>query len=202
MPAQPIDEGVGVSDIAATTGGLPVQDNETALLDSGESRSQNIEITFPLADGRVKWIRFTQYLYSAEGESTIEGLVEDITELKQAELALREFNETLEERVRERTAELEEVNAQLESFTYSVSHDLRAPLRGISFFAEMLLKDKASELDATAQDYLYRINDAASLMNTLIENLLEYSRLSKANLPLKAVSDTFNPDNPRQSATI
>ena len=157
-------------------------------LDSGESRSQNIEITFPLADGRVKWIRFTQYLYSAEGESTLEGLVEDITELKQAELALREFNETLEERVRERNAELEEVNAQLESFTYSVSRDLRAPLRGILFFAEMLLKDKASELEATAQDYLSRINDAASLMNTLIENLLEYSRLSKANLPLKAVS--------------
>ncbi|MEG4517693.1 MULTISPECIES: ATP-binding protein [unclassified Microcoleus] len=157
-------------------------------LDSGESRSQNIEITFPLADGRVKWIRFTQYLYSAEGESTIDGLVEDITELKQAELALREFNETLEERVRERTAELEEVNAQLESFTYSVSHDLRAPLRGISFFAEMLLQDRTSELDSTAQDYLYRINDAATLMNTLIENLLEYSRLSKANLPLKAVS--------------
>ncbi len=157
-------------------------------LDSRESRSQNLEITFPLADGRVKWIRFTQYLYSAEGESTIEGLVEDITQLKQAELALREFNESLEDRVRERTAELEEVNAQLESFTYSVSHDLRAPVRGILFFAEMLLKDKASELEATAQDYLYRINDAASLMNTLIENLLEYSRLSKANLPLKAVS--------------
>ncbi|MEG4021218.1 ATP-binding protein [Microcoleus sp. S13C4] len=157
-------------------------------LGSGESRSQNIEITFPLADGRVKWIRFTQYLYSVEGETTIEGLVEDITELKQAELALREFNETLEERVRERTAELEEVNAQLESFTYSVSHDLRAPLRGILFFAEMLLKDKGNELDATAQDYLSRINDAASLMNTLIENLLEYGRLSKANLPLQAVS--------------
>ncbi len=157
-------------------------------LDSGESRSQNLEITFPLADGRVKWIRFTQYLYSAEGESTIEGLVEDVTELKVAELALREFNETLEERVRERTAELSEANAQLESFTYSVSHDLRAPLRGISFFAEMLLQDSASELDATAQDYLYRIKGAASLMNTLIENLLEYSRLSKANLPLKAVS--------------
>ncbi|MEP6498405.1 ATP-binding protein [Microcoleus vaginatus] len=157
-------------------------------VDSGESRCQTLEITFPLADGRVKWIRFTQYLYSAEGESTIDGLVEDITELKQAELALREFNETLEERVRERTAELQEVNAQLESFTYSVSHDLRAPLRGISFFAETLLQDRTSELDATAQDYLYRINEAASLMNTLIENLLEYSRLSKAKLPLKAVS--------------
>jgi signal transduction histidine kinase len=135
-------------------------------LDSGESRSQNLEITFPLADGRVKWIRFSQYLYSAEGESTIEGLVEDVTELKQAELALREFNETLEDRVRERTAELEEVNAQLESFTYSVSHDLRAPLRGISFFAEMLLKDKVRDLDASAQNYLYRITDAASLMNS------------------------------------
>ena len=61
-------------------------------LDSGESGSQNLEITFPLADGRVKWIRFSQYLYSAEGESTIEGLVEDVTELKQAELALRQFN--------------------------------------------------------------------------------------------------------------
>jgi signal transduction histidine kinase len=52
----------------------------------------------------------------------------------------------------------------------------------------MLLKDKVTDLDASAQDYLYRITDAASLMNTLIENLLEYSRLSKANLPLKAVS--------------
>lgn len=101
---------------------------------------------------------------------------------------MREFNETLEERVRERTAELEEVNAQLESFTYSVSHDLRAPLRGISFFAEMLLKDRASDFDATAQDYLYRISSSASLLNTLIANLLEYSRLSRANLPLKAVS--------------
>ncbi|MEG3847439.1 ATP-binding protein [Microcoleus sp. herbarium19] len=156
--------------------------------DSGESRSPNLEITFPLADGRVKWIRLSQYLYSAEAESTIEGLVEDVTELKAAQVALREFNQTLEQRVRERTAELSEVNAQLESFTYSVSHDLRAPLRGILFFAEMLLKDSACDLDATAQDYLYRIGDAATLMNTLIANLLEYSRLGRANLPLKAVS--------------
>ncbi|MEG4441909.1 hypothetical protein QUB47_06360 [Microcoleus sp. AT9_B5] len=72
-----------------------------------------------MSDGRVKWIWFTQYLYSAEGESTIEGLVEDVTELKQAELALRQFNETLEDGVRERTAELEEVNAQLQRSTSS-----------------------------------------------------------------------------------
>ncbi|MEG4497829.1 hypothetical protein QUB05_06400 [Microcoleus sp. F10-C6] len=65
---------------------------------------------------------------------------------------------------------------------------MRAPVRGILFFGEMLLKDRVSDFDATSQDYLSRITDAASLMNTLIENLLEYSRLSKANLPLKAVS--------------
>ncbi|MEG4805420.1 ATP-binding protein [Microcoleus sp. ARI1-B5] len=156
--------------------------------DSGNSGPQTLEITFPVADGRVKWIRLSQYLNSAEAESTIEGLVEDVTELKAAQVALREFNETLEERVRERTAELEEVNAQLESFTYSVSHDLRAPLRGILFFAEMLLKDSARDLDATAQDYLSRISSSATLMNTLIENLLEYSRLGRTNLPLKPVS--------------
>lgn len=157
-------------------------------LDSIESRSQKREITFRLKDDRVKWIRLTQYVNNTEGESTIEGLVEDITELKQAELALRELNETLEERVRDRTAELQELNAELESFTYSVSHDLRAPLRGILFFAEMLVKDSVNHLDAEAQDYLYRISQSATLMNTLIDNFLEYSRLGRANLPLKSVA--------------
>jgi signal transduction histidine kinase len=94
----------------------------------------------------------------------------------------------LEQRVAERTAELQETNAELESFSYSVSHDLRAPLRSIQSFAQVLLEDYAERLDAVGQDCAQRIVAAAKRMDTLTEDLLAYSRISRAAVELKPVS--------------
>ena len=94
----------------------------------------------------------------------------------------QELNATLERRVAERTAELEAMVEQLEAFSYTVSHDLRAPLRGIDGFSQVLLASHASELSEEAQGYLQRIRNSAQRMGTLIEHLLEFSRLSRSAL--------------------
>jgi light-regulated signal transduction histidine kinase (bacteriophytochrome) len=94
----------------------------------------------------------------------------------------------LEQRVAERTAELREINAELESFSYSVSHDLRAPLRSIQGFAQILLEEYDDRLEAAGRDYLQRIMAAARRMDALTEDLLTYSRLSRASVELMAVS--------------
>lgn len=88
----------------------------------------------------------------------------------------------LEHLVAERTAELQHANRELESFSYSVSHDLRAPLRSIDGFSQALLEDYADKLPAKAQDYLKRIRDSAQRMGELIDDLLQLSRVSRAEL--------------------
>jgi PAS domain S-box-containing protein len=103
--------------------------------------------------------------------------IRDITERKQAEEALRRAHD-----------ELKETNAELESFTYTVSHDLRAPLRAMQGFADALQEDYADRLDATGQDYAWRIVAAARRMDALIQDLLAYSRLSRADLRLHPIS--------------
>jgi len=88
----------------------------------------------------------------------------------------------LEQRVRDRTAELETANKELEAFSYSVSHDLRAPLRSINGFAHALAEDYGSQLDVNARDYLNRVQKASERMGLLIDDLLNLSRLSRAPL--------------------
>ncbi len=94
----------------------------------------------------------------------------------------------LERRVAERTARLQEINDELESFTFSVSHDLRAPLRGVQGFATALLEDYVDQLEAEGQEYVERIVAAAQRMDKLIQDLLAYSRLGRADLRLQPVS--------------
>jgi PAS domain S-box-containing protein len=104
----------------------------------------------------------------------------DMTERKLAEQAIREMNATLERRVKERTAELEAANKELESFSYSVSHDLRAPLRGIDGWSLALLEDFGDRLDETARGYLHRVRAETQRLGQLIDDLLKLSRTTRA----------------------
>jgi PAS domain S-box-containing protein len=99
---------------------------------------------------------------------------------------VQDHADILEQRVNERTAQLQETNAELDSFAYSVAHDLRAPLRAMEGFSQALLEDYAQVLDAEGQEYTRRVVAAAQQMDTLIWDLLEYSRLSRADLTVQA----------------
>ena len=118
-----------------------------------------------------------------------------LSELEQSEAGLRQAQEEvralardLERRVEERTAELAEANQALEGFSYSVSHDLRAPLRGMQGFAQVLLEDYGDRLDETGRDYADRIVAASGRMEALINDLLAYSRLSRVQIDLQRVA--------------
>ncbi|SCZ66505.1 PAS domain-containing sensor histidine kinase [Thiohalomonas denitrificans] len=112
----------------------------------------------------------------------------DITDLQQAEAEVRQLNATLEQKVNERTTELAAVNKELESFAYSVSHDLRGPLRAINGFSEIFQEDYGKGLDPIARSYLERISTAAEHMNDLIDGLLTLSRVMRGQLRTEPVN--------------
>ena len=111
-----------------------------------------------------------------------------ITLRKKTEDDLRCFNEILEQRIKERTHQLEMANQELESFSYSVAHDLRAPLRALSGFSQILIEDYAGTLDANAIGYLNRIHTAGGRMGELVDDLLTLSRVARTEMK----SETFS----------
>lgn len=111
----------------------------------------------------------------------------DATQRVRAEEALRQLTATLESRVEERTEALTQANADLQAFAYTISHDLRAPLRTMQGFANALMEDYTDALDLLGKRYLERIGAAAERMDQLISDLLEYSRLGRDNLKLERV---------------
>jgi PAS domain S-box-containing protein len=115
-------------------------------------------------------------------------ILRDITERRKAEQQIRQLNQELEQRVVQRTSELAVANQELEAFCYSVSHDLRAPLRSLNGFSLALLEDYAAILDDTGQDYLRRIRSNCERMGELIDDLLKLSRISRVELQLREVN--------------
>ncbi|BDV42011.1 hypothetical protein GURASL_09340 [Geotalea uraniireducens] len=111
----------------------------------------------------------------------------DITARKRAEQAIREMNAELERRVHERTVQLESSNRELESFCYSVSHDLRAPLRHINSFSAIIMEEKAAALDEDVRELLGRVQAASRRMGLLIDDLLELSRVTRSAISVRNV---------------
>ena len=142
--------------------------------------------------GEVRWIEAAVHPVSpGAGATALDGLtgtLSDISDRKIAELTLRNLNQELEARVRLRTAELQASNHELEAFSYSVSHDLRAPLRAIDGFARILEEDLGDRLDAEAREHLGRIRKASARMAHLIDDLLQLARLARR--PLR--TETFD----------
>ncbi len=141
-----------------------------------------------------------------EGNRLVIAVVRDVTEHKRAEKELRrakenleaqvaertaelaDANQKLEQRVAERTTQLEEAVRDLEAFTYSVAHDLRAPLRHIAGFAQILMDEHASNLDKEARRYLQRVYEGAGHMGRLVDDLLSLSRVGRQELALRPTS--------------
>lgn len=118
---------------------------------------------------------------------TVAGQIATTLERLRAEQQLRALNADLEQRVSERTAQLEAANKELESFSYSVSHDLRAPLRSVNGFAKILANDFSQEFTPPAREFLDKIVNAGSQMAQLIDELLDFSRLGRKPLNLQPV---------------
>ena len=162
-------------------------DRQMALEEKGDPetvRKFQLETEEYTKDGSTIWMDSTVTILRDESNKPIGimAVCKDITNLKEAEKELKHLNEELEKRVDERTAELEWMNKELSAFTYSVSHDLRAPLRSIQGFSEAVLEDHGAGLTEEGIDYLKRVVSASYQMSELIDDLLKLSRVTRQEL--------------------
>jgi PAS domain S-box-containing protein len=159
-------------------------------LQEGQIQSHHTEKRYLKKNGEVIWAaRALTKIRSANGEAFYAlAMVQDITERRVAEEKIRQLNAELERRVTERTAQLEAANKELEAFSYSVSHDLRAPLRAVNGFAGIVLEEFSPLLPERGRDYLERIRNSGQRMGVLIDDLLEFSRLSRQLINRRSIN--------------
>ncbi|MFZ5428863.1 MAG: PAS domain S-box protein [Bacteroidota bacterium] len=148
-----------------------------------DNYSYDFRVIFP--DHTIRWLlvngRVIERNETGQGIK-VRGTLMDITERKQFQEKLETLNAQLEQKVQQRTALLEEANKELEAFSYSVSHDLRAPLRHINGYVDMLNRKYYDKLDEKARHYLDTISGAATKMGTLIDDLLQFSRTGRKEI--------------------
>jgi len=158
---------------------------EQEIIRTGKPLIDRIEFN-PTSDGKARWFSATKVpIFDRDGQiNGIVGISRDITEHMLTEEEIRRLNQNLERRA----AELESVNHEIESFSYSVSHDLRAPLRSIDGFSHAILEDYIEILPEQGRDYFLRIRAAAQRMGELIDDLLALSRVTRAVTESKPVN--------------
>jgi light-regulated signal transduction histidine kinase (bacteriophytochrome) len=151
----------------------------------------NAEYILRRKDTGETWVGSYSFSPIRDKDDNVVGSVvvgRDITERKRGEEEILKLNSELEQRVIDRTSQLTNVNKELEAFSYSVSHDLRAPLRGIDGFSLALFEDYYNDLDDTAKNYIERIRNATKKMDGLIDSLLTLARISRLEMNLVKVN--------------
>lgn len=158
----------------------------------GRRREYTIDKRYMRKDGTLVWVTLSVSPMWAPGEtpSTHIAMVLDVTERKGAEVRMADLNAELERRVARRTELLTEANRELEAFSYSVSHDLRAPLRAIDGFSRILSEEKGRQLDDEGRRLLGIVSGNARKMGRLIDDLLTFSRSSRAEMRRTGVDMT------------
>jgi PAS domain S-box-containing protein len=159
----------------------PFEGQRSRVFTTGEPETG--EMILPLADGTHHFEYTLSPIHDSDHKVTsVVATVRDISLRKAAEEEVRRLNRELESRVRERTAQLEAANRELEAFSYSVSHDLRTPLRAIDGFSRILVEDYGGQLEGEAVEFLQLVRENTQQMSQLIDDLLAFSRLGRQEM--------------------
>lgn len=155
-----------------------------------ENNPKNHDYKIRTKNDKILWLESIENQIIWEEKPAIISFIRNITEKKEIEGEIKKINSELEQKVAERTAELVESNKEMESFSYSVSHDLRAPLRSIEGFSNMLFEEYSDKLDKEGQDIINRIRNSTKLMGNLIEDLLSLSKTSRYEINYQIINLT------------
>jgi PAS domain S-box-containing protein len=168
-----------------------IQNNSFYMLAGGDlsgSTNKVLEVNTVKKDGSEIVVELTIIPIKQDDKQFYCSFMRDITERKKHELEMIDINANLEEKIQERTNLLESTIKELDAFSYSVSHDLRSPLRGIDGWSLALLEDYGDKLDETAHEYLNRVRKETQRMGALIDDLLKLSKIGKSKIEMKPVN--------------